>query len=659
MPSNINLGANLPVVFDWQGTNIFTNLIQQSRPLSSFEDPAEIPAIIPRDANGNPTAPFGMVVKAPLRDGDEGEYRIRFKGKASVATLPASITVQNQRTEGAWQVADLTIPASALTTQPGFGEPIFMLRFDNLQGEAVSDISVVKKDLLRADGTFPTFHPVWVQHLRRFKVLRFMNWMSFWLPMPEMNWADRPKKDAISQAHSDNFGHLQVRGVAPEYLVELAKEINCDVWINIPPLATNDYVLGLANLLKNELPATAKIYVEYGNEIWSNGAETDANWQGNRNRDLAAAEVAQGGSNLNHDGATDPSIWAIRRYARRTKEIGDLFVGVFGATSRNTRVRPVYCYQSVNPAATLEPGLAFLENRYGPVKNSIWGISPKTAVDEGSINKNREQITKEDLVQSMRESLNRLIGGFPASDSQTPLIEEAAATAAWHDLGFALYEGGIGLTSTSNVRTEVAFDMMTNPETGWGILDLCNQYLSAWFAYGNDNPLCWFIAGASDWKGANFGNRADIHGLTWNIRKQNTFPIQALDQALQREGGFETTAGAFVPGVLDTRRHVGRTADWNRSNLNNRIWYANGKLYLIFAETEKNYSIRLVSERNADSNYETDIWINRVKAKTIKIPKGRGSHTSTAFSFKLRKGMNALRLDYKGHASGNYRLIIR
>ena len=80
MPSNINLGANLPVVFDWQGTNIFTNLIQQSRPLSSFEDPAEIPAIIPRDANGNPTAPFGMVVKAPLRDGDEGEYRQSKRG---------------------------------------------------------------------------------------------------------------------------------------------------------------------------------------------------------------------------------------------------------------------------------------------------------------------------------------------------------------------------------------------------------------------------------------------------------------------------------------------------------------------------------------------------------------------------------------------------
>jgi len=87
-------------VFDWQGTNIFTNFIQKSRPLSAFEDPAEIPAIIPSDANGNLTARFGMVVKAPLRDGDAGEYRIRFKGKATVTALPNAISVQNQRTEG-------------------------------------------------------------------------------------------------------------------------------------------------------------------------------------------------------------------------------------------------------------------------------------------------------------------------------------------------------------------------------------------------------------------------------------------------------------------------------------------------------------------------------------------------------------------------------
>lgn len=655
MPSTINLGANLPVVADWQGTNIFTNLMKQSRGLSSFEDPAEIPANIPLDSNGYPLERFGVVVKSPLRAGDDGEYLLKFKGKAQAGALPAAITVQNQRSEGAWQIADLVIPPMALSTLEGYKEPILMLRFDDLQGEPVQEISLVKKSLLQPDGTFPTFHPVWVEHLRRFKVLRFMNWMSYWLPIPKMDWADRPGKDRLTQADTKDFEVEMVRGVAPEYIVELANILRCDVWLNIPPLSTNDYVTGLARMIKNGLPSTTKVYLEYGNEIWSTGTHGGATWQGNYNTAEAVQEVERGNSNLKKNGEIETDhrhLWAMRRYARRTKEIGDIFVGVFGSAARNSRIRPVYCYQSVNPDYSLNPGLDFLVAQYGSVAGAIWGIAPKTGVDEGILPDNPKV---EDVLRCMQEGLGALIGGYLLQDSQTPMLEQAAAIAAWHNVAFAVYEGGIGLSRTDQVSTEVTFDMMRNR---WEIYEFCYNYLQAWFSYGNENPLCWFIAGATDWGGSPMFNRPDIHGLTWSVLEQNTLPLQALDAILSR-GNVEVTAGSSVPGRLDTRRHVERTASWERRLRNDQTWRSNGKLYLLNAPSAKSYSFQLVSERNTDAQTNTEVWINNKKITTVVIPQGVGSHTSTVFKASLRKGMNALKMVYLNGSMGNYSLIVK
>ncbi|MBC7774045.1 MAG: hypothetical protein H7246_01300 [Phycisphaerae bacterium] len=666
MPTTLNLGANLPVAFDW-ATNIFTDLIKQSRDFSSYDDPAEVklPPGFRRDANGHPLDPFGIVVKAPLRTGDDGVYRLRFKGKAIVSALPSVITVQNQPMEGEWQVADLTILPEALHTQPDRKQPILMLRFDDLQGESVRDISLIQKSLIREDGTAPTFHPAWIAHLKRFKVIRFMNWMVNWLPLPEMNWADRPKKEQLTQAGNDAYGVEMVRGVAPEYIVELANELKCDVWVNIPPLATDNYVEGLANLLKAGLPINAKVYVEYGNEIWN-----EASWQRNANLRLAQEEIRRGGSNLNSDGETDLFVLEMRRYARRTKEIGDIFVRAFGVISRNARVRPVYCYQGVNPQETLMPGLEFLGNQYGSVVKAIWGISPKTGVGEGTIDKPPSEVTAEDLIRYMREELAVIVGGGANWESATPLLEHVAATAAWHNVAFAAYEGGIGIAQINNLNPSVVFDMMTNPETGWQIYSICTQYLQSWFSYGNGNLMCWFLAGITDWGGAaktdslrlleslGWTDESDISGLTWNITEQNTFPIQALDHAIQR-GSFEVTAGMFVPGRIDARRHTQREANWESSLRDSASQPSNDKLYLVNAPSAKQFTFQLVSEKNQNLATSTDIWINTVKITTVAIPQGVGNHTSSPFKATLRKGMNALKIHYGEHAKGAYHLEVK
>lgn len=650
------LGANLPVVYDWQGTNIFSDIIKQSRGFSSYDDPSAAQNIA-TDADGIPLEPFGLVVKAPLSEGDAGVYRLRYKGRVVAEVMSELIQITEVVTDGTWTNAVLNIPPEALAW-PASGEPALMLRFYASPGGPVSEISLVKQDLIAPDGSFPTFHPIWVEHLRRFKVIRFMNWMSFWLPMPEMDWSDRPRQHAFTQAGNDQFELVTVRGVAPEYIVELSNLLGCDVWINIPPLATDDYIRGLATLLKTGLATTAKVYVEYGNEIWAVGDEVPACWQGNRNRELAVSEVLAGGSNLMLEGETERThayAWAIRRYARRTKEAGDIFGSVFKTSSRKTRIRPVFCYQSVNPAATLDPGLAFLERVYGKVEDCIWGIAPKTGLDEGPITDADRPVTKAWLLEKMKERLQQLIGGYPSVDATTPLIEQGLATAAWHNIAFAGYEGGIGVVSVGASERDMVFDMMQHE---WEIYNICYTYLMAWYAYGNDNLLCWFIAGASDWRGKNAGNKPDIHGLSWNITQQNTYPIQALDDILQRNE-VPLAVDTMASGNLDTRRHVERNADWSTEIRNNRIWQANGKFYLLNSPTSKQYTCKLVSEMNSNHAVSVEIWVNRVKSAVVLVPNGKGAHTSAVFKIRLRKGANALKLLYAEHASGNYYLEMK
>ena len=60
-------------------------------------------------------------------------------------------------------------------------------------------------------------------------------------------------------------------GVPTEVIVALCNKVHADGWINIPPMATDDYVTQLATLTHSLLNTTSKIYLEYANEFWSGG----------------------------------------------------------------------------------------------------------------------------------------------------------------------------------------------------------------------------------------------------------------------------------------------------------------------------------------------------------------------------------------------------
>jgi hypothetical protein len=58
-------------------------------------------------------------------------------------------------------------------------------------------------------------------------------------------------------------------GVAYEYIAALSNAAHSDPWICIPHLATDDYVIQLAHLMRDRLDPDRKVYVEYSNEVWN------------------------------------------------------------------------------------------------------------------------------------------------------------------------------------------------------------------------------------------------------------------------------------------------------------------------------------------------------------------------------------------------------
>jgi len=239
---------------------------------------------------------------------------------------------------------------------------------------------------LETSGAF--WHPTYLAMLQSldFAFLRFMDWSAI-NASPQRDWADRRLPAFVFQrgilnrrSPADGFNGNRSTGIAWEYIVSLANTLNKDVWVCVPHLATDAYVTNLANLLRygsdGVNPYTSpqanpvyppllphlKIWLEFSNEIWSNG---DSFPQGNWAAQQAAAL-----------GLTKEQFNA-RRFAR----IWQIFQHVFGGSERLVRVAAIWTASS----SYTTPFLTELKN-YGatlspPVAPDV--ISPTTYFGNG------------------------------------------------------------------------------------------------------------------------------------------------------------------------------------------------------------------------------------------------------------------------------------
>lgn len=167
------------------------------------------------------------------------------------------------------------------------------------------------------------FHPVFLQRLAKFRSLRLMDWMAT-NHSEVVNWSDRTTLNSARQAGA--------KGVALEYLIQLANTLKIDPWFTIPAKASDDYVRQFATMVRDRLDPSLTARFEYSNEVW-NTAFSQHRY------------AAQQGRARNLD--SNDYTAAIRYYSERAVEVFKIVDQVFGPKARQ-RVERVLAGQADN-----------------------------------------------------------------------------------------------------------------------------------------------------------------------------------------------------------------------------------------------------------------------------------------------------------------------
>ncbi len=195
-----------------------------------------------------------------------GTYKLLYEGDGDLELFGLdSITILNKK---AGQIDFNLKPSKFISNTPGErgGGLGLLIRRSNV----TNPIKNIRVLLPNTDQNTYPFNPAFVDKLKPFKSIRFMNWnAAYW--SDEVKWEDRRKPDYYTQFNSIDWYNIEQKGVAIEYAVQLCNILDRDIWISVPYKANENYITELGKLVLNQLNPHLKVYVEYGNEVWNEG----------------------------------------------------------------------------------------------------------------------------------------------------------------------------------------------------------------------------------------------------------------------------------------------------------------------------------------------------------------------------------------------------
>lgn len=604
------LGANMPSLADWEYTPVYTDLVMHARQFGHPDHPWGGPTdSVPVGADGWPVGDFGIFLMTG--SGRAGTYSVSFNGQADVALSASGDTTLSAKTYDA--AKNLT----TLSVVRGPAAQHMVLTFRKV-GSGVKNLKVLRPGYT---GTTPPLYTTeFINHIARFKTLRFMDWLRTNGNRAVTSWATRTTPSV--HYNSDN-------GVPWEHIIALGNQTGKDLWINIPLYANDDYVLQLARLLKSTLTSGSKIYVEYSNEVWNSGFT-----QYGDNKNLATAEVnANPASSLAYDGNLNADMLGFRRTARRLKEISDIFRSVYGDAAMMTTIRPVFSGQVVQPYIS-QQGLEFIETVYGPPSRYFYALAGAPYFNLGA-KQTVDGLTTDDVLAALGDSVTGL--------GKSNVFEKNIAQARWFNLAWLAYEGGADTFGPGSLATKKAAGLDTR------MTDLCKRYLSTWYAAGGETMM-WYTAGATNWD-----TQYGTWGLTNDITNTTAPKIKCMDQTLA--GAQPAVQGRnAVPGTVNALAWVGSEAPFGTAAYNAvRYMHPGGYVdYALVAPAGGTYTLTLVAEAGQTGN-KVDVSLNgRLVAPMFELlatgwnaPAGNPPITVT-----LNKGYNTVRIRTRVETTG-------
>lgn len=534
-----HLGLNVWFQADWDGANAFVDLMKHCRQWQAPNNGAPIPL----DAQQWPLADCSTVLAAGGITDLSGAYALSFTGQAEVSLMWFGGSVSGATYDPTTNRTTATVTLDNSGTVGG-------LNFLNTRRTAASALhsGITDAHLYRpgypTDGS-QTFTTHFLTVMRKAMVIRTMDWGRT-NKNPLQTWAQRTTPGSGSQCEHwapSSPGMIDLNyGVSLEYMVQLANDTGADLWLNIPALADDEYVVKLSKLIRfgsdgtepytspqsaaryPPLRSGLKLYVEYANEVWNSaGGFCCYQWVHDLCLDLPV------GHPVRYDGLTPASdlytlMW--RYPAWRLGEISRLLRAQVGDAAMISRIRPVLMTQSGDGQMTLSTALQWADAWYTvardgraaiPLKQLFYGAGGSGYYGVNSWSGNLDAFFA--------------TGNYPEVQAGRNFAKDSTLVHN-HGLRRVAYEGGMGLDNPA-----IASSAYRTFNADARMRDVVEKTHDLWSSKGGDLLVYYVVTGGQPWE------------FTPDITNPHSPKLQAFDAIRETRPRAPVTIGAGLPGT--------------------------------------------------------------------------------------------------------------
>jgi len=287
----MEIACNLDGVTDWSKAEPFVDVFKMSRILHHID------LDDPRDHTENKVD--GKTIDNIPKDRDGWPQKVPFTLGGKQKRVWTTVLIGRKKEVfpfGTWTMlfeGDGEIRLSglhtAVVTHDGNGQKVYSFEItesdfggDDLSGgrrfniyrsnesNPVKNIRLIRPGYYENDRwKTQTFTDEFLADHAMFTVVRMMDWNAT-NASEQTDWSIRRTENYQTQA-SLASPKMDIGGVAYEYQIQAANELNCDLWITLPHATTEAFHRSLATLVKNRLKPGLKCYIELSNEVWNSG----------------------------------------------------------------------------------------------------------------------------------------------------------------------------------------------------------------------------------------------------------------------------------------------------------------------------------------------------------------------------------------------------
>jgi len=498
------VGMNLENVVDWSPAWVFTDAFQASRPWIAqaidvatggltwdvgdshpltLDDAGNVASLATWTEAGRTLRHAAATLMFRDIGGayPSGTYRAEWSGTGTVAFgFDARVTASGRTAAGVnWADLEVTPTDAGISMRIDATDP----------GDPVRDIHVWMPDWQgrrfagerwRPGAAFSPFHPLFLERLAPFDVIRFMG-------MQETNgsdivtWSDRRSATDARQSSGQGGSPSEplVNGLSVEYMVQLANDLDADPWFNMPHMADDGFVTNFATYVRDHLEPGRTVHVEWANEVWNFGWGFEASqWVAGQ---LALPENA----GLDH--------WQLA--GREAKRDLDIWSAVFaGQESRLVRIAA---------------GWAAVEWVTNRIAESMTGsfdaiaIAPYITPTDAQRESYSAATTVDRVLADTRANIATSVEWVAAHDR----LAGEWSTRLGRPIGLVAYEGGPHLDGRGAAYQAAMYAATNDPRMG----DISREYLRAIAAAGLDLHVDFQFTGAAG--AAPWGDFAKLHRM--------------------------------------------------------------------------------------------------------------------------------------------------